>query len=223
MLNHPSWWDPLIGLVLTEQMPAWRTHYGADRQPGPGPVPVPGTARAASASRPAPRGAASPSCARACRSWLAPSPRSGSRPRASSSIRATGRSASSQGVGHLARRLSHGTIVPLALEYPFWNDRCPEALARFGPPIAISPRTRTLPPDWTARVEQALEATQDPLAEQARRRDPSAFTTLIGGTAGVGGVYDPWRRLRARIRGEAFDPEHRITDAESRPESPCSP
>ena len=37
------------------------------------------------------------------------------------------------------------------------------------------------------------------------------FTTLIGGTAGVGGVYDRWRRLRARIRGEVFHPEHRIT------------
>lgn len=26
-MNHPSWWDPLIGLVLTEHLPEFRTHF----------------------------------------------------------------------------------------------------------------------------------------------------------------------------------------------------
>ena len=36
------------------------------------------------------------------------------------------------GLAHLARRVPGATIVPLALEYPFWDERTPEALCRFG-------------------------------------------------------------------------------------------
>jgi hypothetical protein len=113
-----------------------------------------------------------------------------------------------EGVGHLATRLDRGAIVPLALEYPFWNDRCPEALARFGSPIDIATSGPLSPRDWTARIERALEDTQDCLAEEARSRDPSLFVTLVGGTAGVGGIYDAWRRLRAGLRGESFRADH---------------
>ena len=41
------------------------------------------------------------------------------------------------GVAHLARRLEQAVILPLALEYPFWEERHPEALARFGPAIVV--------------------------------------------------------------------------------------
>jgi len=115
-----------------------------------------------------------------------------------------------QGIGHLAYRLSAATVVPMALEYPFWNDRCPEALARFGEPLTIAARRSETPQVWTTRIEQALEQTQDRLAEEARRRDPAAFLTVVGGTSGVGGVYDTWRRLRSALRRESFHPEHRI-------------
>ena len=39
------------------------------------------------------------------------------------------------GLAHLARRVPGATIVPLALEYPFWDERTPEALCRFGTPM----------------------------------------------------------------------------------------
>jgi 1-acyl-sn-glycerol-3-phosphate acyltransferase len=114
-----------------------------------------------------------------------------------------------QGIGHLAYRLRVATIVPLAFEYPFWNDRCPEALARFGEPIKISaPRSET-PQAWTTRLELALERTQDLLAEEARQRDPGAFYSVLEGTSGVGGFYDVWRRMRSAFRAETFNPEHR--------------
>ena len=102
--------------------------------------------------------------------------------------------------------------MPLAIEYPFWNDRLPEALVRFGPAIEISSGQEASPREWTARIGQALEETQDRLAEEARRRDPAAFTTLVGGSAGVGGVYDLWRRFRAWARSESFEPEHQLGD-----------
>jgi hypothetical protein len=47
------------------------------------------------------------------------------------------------------------------------------------------------------------------LAEEARRRDPRAFLSVVEGTSGVGGIYDKWRRLRTAIRGETFHAEHR--------------
>ncbi len=62
--------------------------------------------------------------------------------------------------------------------------------------------------EWRADIEQSLADTQDALALEARRRDPAAFEVLVGGKAGVGGVYDRWRWLRALWRGEPFRPEH---------------
>ena len=209
--NHPSWWDPLIGLVLTEQMPSWRTHFG--------PIDVRGLAQYPFLERLGFFGI-EPGTTRGSLAFLRQSLEILAHPEATLWITAQGHFVDPRerpirlksGIGHLASRLSQGTIVPLAMEYPFWNDRCPEALARFGPPIAISSSGEHSPSEWTACVEQALEKSQDVLAEHSRRRESSAFTTLIGGAAGVGGIYDSWRRLRARIRGEVFHPEHRITE-----------
>ena len=36
--------------------------------------------------------------------------------------------------GRLARRLDAGIILPLAIEYPFWSEKTPEALLAFGRP-----------------------------------------------------------------------------------------
>jgi hypothetical protein len=61
---------------------------------------------------------------------------------------------------------------------------------------------------WTGLFEQKLEAAQDALSLEAQRRDPSGFKTLLVGGAGQGGVYDLWRALKARVRGETFIKEH---------------
>ncbi len=100
--------------------------------------------------------------------------------------------------------------MPLALSIPSGTT------AALKPWRASVRRSRSPPgtanaPGLDHAIEQALEETQDHLAEEARRRDPAAFITVVGGTAGVGGIYDSWRRLRAAIRGESFHPEHRIT------------
>jgi hypothetical protein len=112
------------------------------------------------------------------------------------------------GLGHLARRLTTAAFVPLALEYPFWEERFPEALVCFGEAMLVG----QLPPrrarDWTALLASQLEATQDRLAEAARRQDPEAFETLLRGRVGIGGVYDLWRRLQGWRRGAPFQPAH---------------
>ncbi len=112
------------------------------------------------------------------------------------------------GIAHLARSVERLVLIPLALEYPFWNERRPEALARFGRPV-LQPEAENRSTDqWRELLEQRLEENMDQLAAEARSRDPKRFRTLVGGKVGVGGVYDAWRRLRAALRGKRFYAAH---------------
>ena len=79
---------------------------------------------------------------------------------------------------------------------------------RVGEPIRPSDRPGLDGKAWTAVIESALTANLDTLALESQARDPGAFTELLGGKAGVGGVYDVWRRLKAWARGRRFDPAH---------------
>ena len=223
-LNHPGWWDPLICLLLARHYFPDRRHYApieaaqleryrVFRKLGFFPV-----------EKHSRRGAAQ--FLRGAEAALA-------QPRAVLWVTAQGRFADVRerpvglepGVAHLARRVPGAMFVPLALEYPFWSERCPEALARWGESIAgdalvgrASPRGEGLTPvrgdarttieDAEQLLETRLGETQDALAASAVRRDPADFEMLLRGNAGVGGFYDAWRRWRARWRGEKFEKEH---------------
>ena len=95
-------------------------------------------------------------------------------------------------------------------KYVFWEEKLPEVLARFGEPELggqdFSDRQRAS--DWTKQFEARLQDNQNILASESARRDPSAFTCLQRNRTGVGGIYDLWRSLRSRLRGETFSPEH---------------
>lgn len=207
VMNHPSWWDPMIGLVLTACMPPWRVHYA--------PIDSAGLAQYRFLERLGFFGVEI-GTARGSLAFLRRSMDILADPDSVLWITSQGTFVDprerpvrlKEGIGHLSNRLERGLVVPLAVEYPFWNDRCPEGLVRFGPPIAIASSGPLSPRQWTARIEQSLEETQDRLAEEARTRDASHFATLIGGTAGVGGVYDAWRRLSAGLRGKSFQADH---------------
>lgn len=111
------------------------------------------------------------------------------------------------GLSYLLDNNFHGTAIPMAIEYTFWNERSPELLLRFGPPVS---RT-DLSQDRAARnieLERALSTTQSTLAELAIARDPDGFTTMALGRAGIGGVYDYWRRIHAKIQGRQFQERH---------------
>src|SRR5262249_37350397 len=112
------------------------------------------------------------------------------------------------GIAHLVRRLGHGVILPLALEYPFWEERYPEAIASFGEPIRISQESSLRVSEWLTRIGTALAATQDALAREAQRRRPEAFDTLADGRPGVGGMYGLCGRFKALAAGKRFKPEH---------------
>ena len=101
-----------------------------------------------------------------------------------------------------------GLVVPLAVEYPFWSERLPEALAAFGPAIRIGDHPDRDAAAWTQTLASHLEATQDRLAAAAMARDASRFRVLERGRVGVGGIYDLVRRFAAWRRGERFEAEH---------------
>ena len=42
------------------------------------------------------------------------------------------------GLSHMCTKLTRGKVVPLALEYLFWDERLPVCLAKFGQPMRIA-------------------------------------------------------------------------------------
>ena len=206
-LNHAAWWDPLVGLILAERLFPRRATYAPVEANALGryrfmqrlgffgidPETRSGGLRFLRVSRAI--------LARADTAlWITPEGRFADPRERPVRFRA--------GLAHLARSLPSGVLLPLALEYPFWEERTPEALARFGEPISVEDGRDRSVADWNALLEAQLRAAQDTLAQQAVRRDSGDFEVLLRGRAGVGGVYDLWRRLLARLRGETFLPEH---------------
>ena len=116
------------------------------------------------------------------------------------------------GVARLPEIAPGALFVPLALEYAFWEERGAEAFAAFGrgttgAELAALPR-----PERLARMEGELTALLDRLSADVISREPERFRALVAGRKGVGGVYDLWRRLTARLGGRRFDPAHRTPD-----------
>ncbi|MGI4746327.1 MAG: lysophospholipid acyltransferase family protein [Janthinobacterium lividum] len=110
------------------------------------------------------------------------------------------------GIAHLAALLPDALLVPLASEYVFWNESRPELLLRLGTPLSADRSVR--PAEWTSRLERGLTETMDQLALDSQARNPARFTRLLLGSAGVGGPYDLWRRLRARLSGQRITTAH---------------
>ncbi len=203
--NHPSWWDPAVFILLSNTV--------LRERPGYGPMDAKALGRYGLLRRmgifgidlDTPRGAAR---------FLEVSLRILADPASALWITAEGHFTDNRarpvqlrpGIAHLARRVPDAVIVPLALEYGFWNERKPEALARFGTPIEAG-RTRSVA-EWTQLLSAELGRTMDVLAAESATRNPGLFLPLIRGGSGIGGVYDLWRRGVALASGRRFDPSH---------------
>lgn len=205
--NHASWWDPLVCLLLAREFYPSRTsfgpidaamlkRYGFFKHLGFFPVEQksPRTAlqflRATHAILASPRHAV----------WLAPQGRFmdvRERP-----LRLQ------EGLGALATREIQASFVPLAIEYAFWTEPRPEILVSFGAPVDPSTEPERTAAEWTSTFGGSLEAAEDELAAHSCRRDATEWVTLNRGKSGVNAIYDSWRWLRGRIRGETFVPEH---------------
>ena len=204
-LNHPSWWDPLICLFLAYTLFPDRLHYG--------PIDAAALARYRIFARMGFFGV-TPGTTRGAVTFLRVSQAILSQPKTVLWITPEGQFTDPRqrpthiqsGISHLAARLDCGVFLPLALEYPFWEERFPEVLARFGEGVGVEPGRHI--DDYTTLFSHQLETTQDALAQDACHHDPTAFDVLLSGSVGIGGVYDIWRSLQARWRGETFRKSH---------------
>lgn len=205
-LNHPSWWDPMMCLLLANRLFPGRRHYG----------PIDGAAlmKYRFFERLGFFGIEA-GTVQGARRFLEVGSRIVEQPDSVLWITAQGQFTDSRdrpvqlrpGLGHLVSRMRKGAVLPLAVEYPFWGERYPEALVRFGQPMDVS-ETRLRPGDWTQVLAEWLESAQNELEAESITRDPARFEKVVAGGSGVGGVYDGWRRFRAWLRGEQFRPEH---------------
>lgn len=203
-LNHPSWWDPLTAIVLSRFLERDADHYAPidalaiERY---GILERLGLFAVEQGSR---KGAvqflrSGAAVLSAQRSVLWVTPQGGF-----TDVR-TRPVAFRAGLDALLRRMPRVRVLPLALEYTFWDERLPEALAMLGRPLVFSRGDAAAPGE---QVAAALERAQDELAILASRRDSSLFCTVLTGAAGTSGMYGGWQRVRARLRGERFDAEH---------------
>ena len=120
------------------------------------------------------------------------------------------------GLAALAARVAASTgrcrVMPLAIEYPFWDERLPECLLEFGETVGVVAGDSA--DAVQVRLIAALETTMDSLRARAVRRDAAGFESLMDGTLGTGGFYGLGQRLKAIVLRRPYRAEH--TPAEGR-------
>jgi len=204
-VNHPGWWDPMAAVLLTDMLVSARKFAApmdADalkRYPVLERLGFFGVSRESiSGAREFLRHARSVLQDSRAALWMTPA----------GQFHDVRQSLPFQpGLAHLVDRSFGGAVLPLALEYPFWNERRPELLAAFGSVVDCSQLSEDRE-ERTGQLESGLREVQDRLRQLAIARDPGAFTTLLDGSAGIGGWYDIWRRMAFWRRGQRFSGRH---------------
>ena len=201
--NHSSWWDPMVCVLLAGALLPERRHYAPmdaaalERYPilrriGIFPVEMATARGAAQFLRTSQAILESGGVV-----WITPQ----------------GRFADTReplafkpGLGALAVRVPGVTMLPLAIEYTFWDERLPETLLRCGEPVKLA--TGTSADATTAELQQALATTMQELKAAAMARDARAFEVLLSGGRGTGGFYALGRGLRGIFTGKRGRVDH---------------
>ena len=201
-LNHASWWDPMVCILLARTLLPERSHYAPIdaeslkkypilRKIGMFPVElasVRGAAEFLSRSQAILRSGGV--------LWLTPQ---GQFADVREPVHFKG------GLAALAARLPDVSLVPLAMEYPFWNERLPEALVRFGEPFAVGVVDAAV---TQFQAEEVLRVEMQELKKVSCARDANSFSVLLSGGRGIGSAYAIPMRLRALLTGRKFNPDH---------------
>lgn len=202
--NHSSWWDPMVSVLLAEKLMPRRPHfapmdaaalqrYGILQRIGIFPVEMNSARGAAQFLR-----IGLDLLARGAVLWITPQGRFVD-PRQRPLV-------FKPGLAKLAHRAGPDCLVlPLAIEYTFWDERLPETLLEFGQTIRVGDSTLE---ELEGKLISALLATMNSLEQKALARDPSAFTLLARGSAGTGGFYALGKRLFSALRRRPYDPDH---------------
>ncbi len=212
-VHHASWWDPLIGFFLRDQLFASRRLYA--------PIDAEALERYRMFRRLGFFGVRR-GTAQGAREFLRTGVRVLQERGAVLAMTPQGRFADVRerpvrfagGLGHLACRVPDACYVAVGIEYVYWEERLPEVLVAFGRPLTpgseleVGAGGERDAARWTQTFAREMERTLERLAKRARGREPCDFEMLLKGGAGQGGIYDWWRRGRARLRGERFRKEH---------------
>lgn len=213
-MNHASWWDPMIGFLLWAQLPG-RSHYGPMdaaalnrykilSRVGVFPVDLSGGRGGIQFLRTAEEILRSGGVL-----WVTPQGRFADVRDRPPVFKA--------GLASLVARVPGCTLIPVAMEYTFWDERTPEAL------LFVGERQHVQADESLAALDERLAASLgDAMAELercARTRNPAAFpTTLLRGRAGVGGFYGLGQRLRALVLRQPYQAEHTPEPPQPEPE-----
>ncbi len=203
--NHSGWWDPLIATLLNQLFMGGRTAYAPIDQDALDNYPVfrrlgfygidldslRGAKQFLAVTRELLKHAETAI-------WMTPG---------GTFADVRSRTTFQPGLAHLAATVSEVTLVPLALEYTFWEERTPEALVEFGEPVTTRRRKATKE-EWRQELEDRLAAVQASLARKAIARAAEEFEIVLDGSAGVGGWYDVLRRAKSFLAGRSFEPRH---------------
>ena len=201
--NHSSWWDPMVSILLAAVLLPGRKHYAPMdaealkrypilRKLGIFPVEMSSARGAAQFLRTSEAILAAGGVL-----WITPQGRF-------ADVREE--LVFKPGLGALAARVPDVTLVPLAIEYVFWDERLPETLLRVGEPLRVAEGAST------EQLEAALAAVMAELKAAVLARDPRAFSSLLRGGRGTGGLYGLGRRLRAWITRKPLAMDHSRRD-----------
>jgi 1-acyl-sn-glycerol-3-phosphate acyltransferase len=202
--NHSSWWDPMVSVLVAETLLPGRKHYAPmdaaalKRYPilakiGIFPVEMATARGAAQFLRTSQAILASEGVV-----WITPQGRF-----VDSRARPLG---FKPGLGALAVRTPGASVIPMAIEYTFWDERLPETLLRFGRPVRVEEGMST---DAASELlEGALVEVMEGLKVGAMARDAGAFRVLLRGGQGTGGFYAVGRRLRSLFGRRALQLDH---------------
>jgi 1-acyl-sn-glycerol-3-phosphate acyltransferase len=202
--NHSSWWDPMVSIVLARALLPGRRHYAPMDAAALKRYPILGRLGIFPVEMASARGAAQflrtsqAILASGGVVWITPQGRFADPREAPLRFK--------PGLGALATRTADVTLVPLAIEYTFWDERLPETLLRFGAPMRIASDVGT--EAATHQLESALADAMQELKAAAIARDASAFRVLLSGGRGTGGWYGLGRRVRAIVTGRALPIDH---------------
>ena len=203
--NHIGWWDPIVAMLLRKAYFAQRTFYapidakaleayGIFRQLGFYGLELESYSGAAA--------------------FLRTSREILSHPKSSLWITPEGRFVDCRdheaplmpGLAHLAANSPDVAFVPLAIEYPFWEEAKPSIFVRFGSRVPCDGKRSKAECD--RQLHQALRSTQQALARDVIARRSDAFEMLIAPRRERTSWYDTARAWSAWFHGKPFDPRH---------------
>lgn len=206
--NHSSWWDPMVSVLLAAELMPERRHYAPMdaaaldkysilKRLGIFPVEMKSARGAVQFLR---TGEAILKSGGAL--WVTPQGRFCDPRERPLEFK--------PGMAALAARVADScgscALLPLAIEYTFWDERLPETLLYFAEPV------RAVAGESAETIqERAVDALREAMEEIQRRaiaRSLAGFAVLSRGSLGTGGFYAWGQRAKAFLTRRPYVAEH---------------